>query len=423
MYSPEIVERRLLQAKKAGLGFQRLPRDKSMEITQRLQQLQYNDRGEKLPEGQLIRPLDERELSFIQSERVLCKCDFLYYLSRYHVVERDPGVGTESGNGPARPLESQLRFIEVMGRREVVCHQEYKHYGHTSGILIYAHKCRQVAFTATSRAASIHRMLFYPGTRAFAATLKDGPQGTGELYKRDLLTIENLPFWMSPSVYPNVKDKEIGFEDPLSCRLQYQAENATGEAGIGTGTQQDVSHLTEVPLWRMPGQIRYSFYPSLPKALSTLHIQEGTSAGKGGYWQEVSEGCRHRRAGFEDWTYIFVPWYFNTTKYRGNPPSDWRPNDHTIKHAALIERTSPEFCDGKTYRPTVDQLYWWETTRALHTSSGELASFLSNYPATPEQSFTNWAQGALPVELIEDFEMDVRQPRPYDLEAAADDAA
>jgi hypothetical protein len=416
VYSPEIVERRLHAAKKAGLKFQRLPRDKSIDIATKLEALTRNDRGDLIPDGGLVRPLDEKEFAHITSERIICRADFEYYLTRYHYVERDPGVGTESGNGAAVLLESQRYFIHKMGQREDVCYGELKEYGHTAGILIYAHKCRQVAFTATSRGASIHRMIFYPGTRAMAGTLKDGPQGTGELYKRDLLTLNNLPFWMKPVVSTNVKDQEIGFEHPLSCRLSYQSES--GQLGIGTGSQQDVSHLTEVPLWSKPGLIRYSFYPSLPKAVTTLHIQEGTSAGKGDYWQEVTEGCRRKREGFEDFIYIFVPWYKNTTKYRSNPPGDWVPNEHTQKHIELIERTSPEFCEGVAFKPSRDQMYWWEKTRAMHSQNNETASFLANYPATPEQSFTNWSQGALPVELIEAMEMDTRPPMPYEVQVA-----
>lgn len=407
------MQRRLFAAKKAGLVFQRLPRDRSIEIAANLEKLRYNSKGQLIPQGGLARELDDKENKFIDSERILCKADFEYYLTRYHAVERDPGVGTQSGIGPAILLESQKRLIEKAGQREKVCYEELKKYGHTAGILIYAHKCRQVVFTATSRGVTLHRMMFYPGTRAFAATLKEGPEGTGELYKRDSLTIDNLPFWLKPEVYPNVKDEEIGFEAPLSCRLTYQAENQ--QTGIGTGTQQDVSHLTEVPLWNYPHRIRYSFYPSLPKAVTTFHIQEGTSAGKGGYWQEVSEGCRQKRVGFEDWTYVFCPWYVNLTKYRSNPPDSWNPNEHSQKHVLLIERTSPEFNEGKTIHPTRDQMFWWETTRAMHAQNGELSSFLANFPATPEQSFTNWAEGAIPVERIEMMELDIREPRPYEV--------
>jgi hypothetical protein len=156
----------------------------------------------------------------------------------------------------------------------------------------------------------------------------------------------------------------------------------------------------------------------MPKAISTLHIQEATSAGKGGYWQEVTEACRQRKRGYEDWIYMFTPWYINVLKNRANAPANWIPAEHTTKHAELIERTSPEFCDGMTYRPTRDQLYWWESSRAQHAQNGELASFLANYPATPEQSFTNWAKGALPVELIEEMQMAVRPFKTYSVEVA-----
>lgn len=422
MYSPEITERRLYQVKKAGLKFQRHPRDKSIEIAARLEKLRVNGRGEPLPDGQLQRAIDARENEFIESERLLCKADFEYFLTRYYAVERDPGVSAEgeSGIGPARLLESQRRFIRALAKREEEVHREWVKYQHTDGILVYAHKCRQVVFTATTRAATLHRMLFWGPTRAFAATLE--PDGCGELYKRDKIAIENLPFWLKPpvdSIYPDVKDQEIGINMSASnkSRLRYQPENQ--KTGIGVGTQQEVSHLTEVPLWRYPGQINFSFVPSLPKGRMTLHVQEGTSAGKGGHWQEASEGCRQKKRGYESWTYIFVPWYLNRLKWRANAPDSWIPEEHTIKHAELIERTSPEWADGMTIRPSRDQLYWWEGERARHQRNGELAYFLANWPATPEQSFVNWAQGALPVELIEEMEMNVRDPRPYDVEIAA----
>jgi hypothetical protein len=221
---------------------------------------------------------------------------------------------------------------------------------------------------------------------------------------------------MKPKVYPDVKDTELGFEPPVASRISYQAENQ--QSGIGVGTQNDVSHLTEVALWQYPGRIRYSFVPSIPKAITTFHVQESTSDGKGNYWHEVTEAARHRRRGYESWVYAFIPYYMNRLKYRSNPPNDWTPADHTLRHAELIERTSPEFFDGMTVHPSREQLYWWEQTRAQHALNGELATFLTNYPATPEQSFQSPSQGALPVELIEQMEMECKDPQHYDVEVA-----
>lgn len=416
MYSPEIIIRRLHQAKKANLQFERRGRDQAMEIAAKLERLRYDDKGNPLPPGQLARPLDMKEQAFIESERILCKADFAYYVQRYHTIERDAGVGNDEGLGASKLLESQQKLLKAIGDRELDVHNEYKEYGQTEGIRVYAHKCRQVAFTSLSRALTIHRMLFWPGTRSFAAALN--PDGVGELYKRDKVALDNLPFWLKPEpIYPDVKDSELGFPAPLNSRLLYQAENQ--KAGIGVGTQQDVSHLTEVSLWTFPHQIGFSFAPALPKSRMTLHIQEATSFGKGGYWQTVTEACRKKLRGYESWTYVFIPWWTNTNKYRAIPPTNWTPDENTVAHAELIERTSPEWNNGVTYRATREQLYWRETERSKYARDDKLASFLASYPATPEESFTNWSQGALPVELIEEMEYSVRRPYTYSVEVCA----
>lgn len=387
----------------------------SIDIAAKLEKLRYDDKGGLLPTGQLNRPLDSKEQAFIESERLLCKADAEYYAARYHVIGVD--TGTTSGDitmGACEYQESQKRFLHVLAVREEEIHAEYAKYGMTEGIRVIAHKTRQVYFTAMSRQLTMHRMLFWPGTRAFAAALN--PDGTGELYKRDKLAIDSLPFWLKPQeVYPDVKDSEIGFPHPLSSRLLYQAENQ--KAGIAVGTQQDVSHLTEVPLWQFPEyNIGFSLAAAIPKSRMTLHIQEGTSAGKGGYWQTVSEACRHKRKGYESWSYIFIPWYLNTKKYRTIPPAGWFPDEHTIEHAEMVIRTSPEWNNGVSMRPSVEQLAWWELERAKYVGNGDLASFLSSYPATPEQSFVSRARGALPAELLEQMELDVRQPSAYGVE-------
>lgn len=416
MYSLEIIQRRLHAAKKAGLVFSRIPREQSIDVASKLERLRFGRDNKPLPDGHLARPINDAEQAHIESERILCKMDFEYYMTRYHKMELDPGVGDESGIGAPKLLESQRRYITLLGRREQECHEEQKKHKFTEGILAYFHKVRQVTATATVRALTFHRMIFWPGTRAFAASL-DEPR-VSELFTRDHLALDNLPFWMKPRVYPDVKDTALGFQDPISSRISYQAENA--QTGIGTGSQVDVSHLTEVALWQYPGRIRYSFVPSIPKAITTLHIQESTADGKGNYWHEVTEAARHKRRGYESWIYAFIPWYMNRFKYRAIPTADWQPEDHTLRHADLIERTSPEFFDGITQRPSIEQLFWWEKTRAMHAQNGELATFLTNYPATPEQSFQSPNAGALPVELIEKMETRTRIPDiTYEIEIAA----
>jgi hypothetical protein len=432
VYSPTVVERRLSAARKAGLTFQRLPRERSIEIASKLERLRYGKDGRLLPDNGLVRPIDDKERAFIESERLLCKMDFHYFFTRYYKLQLDPGVldpggalgTTESINegqvekiGPPVLLESQHRYITLIGRREEECFQEYRKHKFTTGILAVFHKVRQVAATATARAVSLHRMLFWPGTRSFTASV-DAAR-VSELFKRDHLSLDNLPFWLKPPIYPDKQDVELGFAHPISSSCVYQAENQQA-GGIGVGTQQDIAHLTEVALWQYPGRIKFSFLPALPKAMTTMLIMESTSDGKGNFWHELSEGVRHHREGYESWVYAFIPWWYNKLKYRDIPPVGWQPKQHTLNHAEMIERTSPEFNDGVSYRPSIEQLYWWQMERARHVAQGELASFLTNYPATPEQSFQAHSRGALPTEMIEEMETETMMPgSSYELFLAA----
>jgi hypothetical protein len=419
VYSPSIIEQRLAAHRKLGEHFSRRPADECIDIAAKLQQLRKDKRGKDLPKGQLARPLDKAEQEHIASEMTICRNDFGYWFERYCNVEIDPGV-TADGSGGIRPpkmLESQRRYLELFGRRELECFEEKRKHKFTYGILAYIHKVRQVSATAFCRGLTLHRMMFWPGTRALAGSL-DSPR-VSELFRRDKIIRDYLPFWMQPTVYPDVKDEEVGFSNPLNSFCIYQAENqAQGRGGLGVGGQWDVSHLTEVGLWQNPQYINFSFAPGLPKAITTLHVQESTANGKG-YWQEVTEAARHKRAGYEHYLYIFIPWYTNILKNRMIPPPNWQPNEHTKRHAELIRKTSPEFFDGRTVEPTIEQLCWWEKTRAKHMLDGELASFLTNYPATPEQSFQNPEGSALPVELIEEMEQDVDMPLgSYEVELA-----
>ncbi len=414
MYSSEIISRRLFQAKKAGLQFQRLPREQSIEIAGRLEKLRFDEKGSAYPVGQLSRPLDSKETAFIESERLICKADFTYYAERYNLIGLDTGtVDGETPTGPMVFQESQQYLMKTLAKREDEVHAEYKQYGMTEGIRVVAHKTRQVYFTAICRALTMHRMLFWPGTRAFAAALN--PDGVGEMYKRDKIALDNLPWWMKAEVATDVKDSELAFKHPLASRLLYQAENQ--KAGIAVGTQQDVSCCTEVPLWNFPVQnIVFSLKPALPKSRMTLHVQEGTSAGKGGYWHDLTEAVRHKRDGYESWCYCFVPWWLNRRKYRAIPPPGWMMDKNTEEHRDLIVRTSPEWNDGVAYTPSVEQLCWWQTERRQAVLNGASPYFTASYPATPEQSFVNFSQGAIPPEVIEELEFGLRRPGTYGVE-------
>lgn len=419
MYSTLIISKRLFAVKKStGIDYSKLrrPREDSIGIAERLQKLRYGRDGSLLPYGVLVRDLDAKERDFIAAERMICKADFAYYAQRYCHIGVD--TGTTDGEESIAPIqfqESQKRLLRAIGKREEEVHAEFAKYGMTEGIRVIAHKTRQQYFTAICRMLTLHRMLFWPGSRCLAAALN--PAGVGELYKRDKLAIDNLPFWLFPEIYPDVKDDEIGFKHPLESRLKYQAENE--KSGLAVGTTVDVSHLTEVPLWVYPEyNIGFSLMAAIPKTRQTLHIQEGTSAGGHGYWREISEACRNKEEGWTSWTYVFIPYWTNSRKFVAIPPSGWTPKKHTVQHMEMVERTSPEWNDGVTVNLSSQQAYWWESERAKYVERGSLGAFLASFPSTPQESFTNWSKGALPVELIEKMAFDERSPHCYSVEVA-----
>jgi hypothetical protein len=73
-------------------------------------------------------------------------------------------------------------------------------------------------------------------------------------------------------------------------------------------------------------------------------------------------------------------------KYRRVAPEDWQPNQHSLMHAQKVRDTSPGYV-GRVVELNREQLYWWETTREEYRKKGSLTFFLTNYPATLEESF------------------------------------
>lgn len=322
--------------------------------------------------------------------------------------ELDATVG--SGVSPITFWASQVRTLELIAAREEEIYREYSKHGFSDGLLVVWHKCRQEGATALGRLISAHRMLLNRNVRAMVATLDDSK--VHEIYLRDKVILDNLPFFLKPEVEYDVKDYHIGLA-VLKSRLSYQKANQ--EAGIGTGSQYDVSHLTEVALWAYPDRIKLDFLPTIPQSPDIFVGFESTAFGRSNFWHEFTEHVRRRDYGFGTWIYSFTPWYIEPGKYRRAAPDGWVPNPHTYAHAEMVERTSAEFC-GKTIRPTRDQLYWWETEREFYRKDGTLNIFLTNFCATPEESFQHSTPSALPIETLEWMRTTALMGMPYSIE-------
>jgi hypothetical protein len=402
MYSPLIVDQTFHSFSKAGIHAYRHEVGKCREIARALREIHDPKTG------QYKRPLTTRENDFIRNETILCRHDFRYFAERYGCIDLDASAG--GGIGPVQFWTSQQRALDLISAREEEIQRDFDKHGFSDGILTVWHKSRQLGATAIMRLITLHRMLLWRNTRCIAGSLD--ADKVHELYVRDKTILDNLPPFLAPAIEFDVKDSHISF-DSLRSRLTYQQANQ--KAGVGTGQQFDVSHMTEISLWEYADRLKFDFLPAVPQSPKVFVAFESTANGRGNFWHEFTEDIRGHHEGFEHWVYIFTPWYIESKKYRRAAPDDWRPNVVTIAHAELVERTSPEYCPGKVIL-TRDQMYWWQTEFQMHKREGTLHIFLSNYCATPEQSFQHSTRAALPLETVEWMRSTSLMGMPYDID-------
>lgn len=402
MYSPKVVDFALYKLKARGTKWERRDVGQCIDIAKKLTAL-YDFKT-----GQYTRALTLQEATHVRSETILCRHDFRYFAERYGTIDLDASTG--GGVGPMTFWASQLRALELIAKREEEIYDNYHKHGFSDGILSVWHKSRQLGATAIMRLINAHRMLLWKHTRCIAGSLDIDK--IHELYVRDKTVLENLPPFLIPSVEFDVKDSHIAYSN-LKSRLTYQQANQ--KAGVGIGQQFDISHMTEVAFWEMAPRLKLDFLPAVPQSPTTFVAFESTANGRGNFWHEFTEDVRMKHEGFQSWIYIFTPWYIEDKKYRRIPPEGWVPNDVSKEHAEMIDRTSTEFC-GKRVTPTRDQLYWWESEYMMHKKEGSLNIFLSNYCATPEQSFQHSTRAALPIEIVDRMRSTSIMGMPYAFE-------
>ena len=396
MYSPSVIDKVLWLKQRGGLQFERRSVEFSVGAAEKL--------------SKLTRPYTSEEQAFVRSETILTRYDFRYWAERYGWREIDSEQG--GGIGLSDFWPSQERALEQIAQQEEENYAQFQKHGFADGIRGVWHKTRQQGATALLRLIAGHRLSCYSNIRAIAASLDDTK--IREIYKRDKIWYDNLPAFLKPQIQYDVKDSHLSFAK-LKSAITYQQANQ--EAGIGTSQQFDIWHMTEVALWDNPWRLEFDFLPAVPRSINTFGAFESTANGRGegNFWYEFTESVRKKEEGFESWIYVFTPWYLNSNKNRKAAPFDWSPNELTVEHAELIERTSAEFC-GRTVHPSRDQLYWWESEYKRNKRLGTLNIFLTNYPATPEQSFQHSAHAALPLETIERMRTRSRMPMLYAVE-------
>lgn len=403
MYNQKVVEQNLERVQDAlDIRLTRYDDGTVDDMTQHLVKLvkSYDKFGAV---AEWIREPTKQEWDYVTNERLICKYDFRYFANRYcniRIVSNDGSdvkVDRLGKYGFMRTQEALLRRIED---DEAAMYDAYYKNQSILGLLYFVHKARQTGFTALVRMMSAQRTFFWPDTMALAAS--ENLEMVQELYRRDKVLFDNMPWFMRPVIRYDTKDQQLEYEGINSVTLYHQGNQ---KGGLGTGKTISVAHLTECALWDRSAANHYDntkkiledLYPAIPKALNTLYIMESTAMGIGGFWHDQVELIR---AGSSRFKLFFCPWYAADEKYAETPPPGWTPSDYVLSVAQMARETSKEYL-GYRVELTPEQMCWYDKTMEEHT--GRLFTFFSNYPTTIEESFQNSGQCAFSVEILRDL--------------------
>jgi hypothetical protein len=351
--------------------------------------------------GGLSRDLTQDERAFIRNEQLLSTIDFRYFLQRYcHLLLDQGGLGTFES-----PWESQEIILKVIASLEDAMVDAAARGESVDGILIFLTKARQLGATALARAISVHSMLARKHTRAMAASVDEDK--VLELYDRDKLILDNLPFYLKPSVGFDEKAQHIFF-DRLGSRVIYQL--GTQKSGLGQGRQFDCTHLTECASWPYPGVIEHDWMPTIPQSLRAFALLESSPQGRGNWWhQQILKLQKHR---LRRWNLVYIPYYAEVRKYNATPPVDWKPSDEAMAHAQRVYETSERYV-GRKVMLSREKLYWWQSTRDEYYASNNLAVFYTNFSATIEESFQHREKSAFGFDVLEHYRQRIADGQSY----------
>lgn len=392
MYHPEIVERRLFEARKEiPFKLHRYTVAESVERQEHIEPLW--DRKEQ----RMTRPLSEEEQQFCLNEIILSTHDFDYWARRYAFLNTPTG-GLERINF----WESQTVAIGHIAQGE---YDAWKYGG--SNLWDWL-KARQLGATQVSTTLISHRLFFYRNQRAIIAS--DEPDHSLELSRRVELLYNHLPCWMRPHRKFHVKGTEMYF-DILNCALVVGHGRKEG-GGLGQGQTTNIFHFTELPDWGNFNMIEEDFLPTVPIHPTSVGLMESTARGKHDQWHDhfsLAWGGKSRFKAF------FIPYYAEPTRYRLNPPDGWTPSTLTQQHAKQVEQDSPRYMRGKTVRLSREQMYFWEFTREEYERKRKLSIFLQEYASNHYEAFQNINIGMFDEELLLKMRSNLKPVIAYDL--------
>jgi len=190
-----------------------------------------------------------------------------------------------------------------------------------------------------------------------------------------------LPKAMRPMTRYSSK-KEIVFENP-DAKVRYQNPGLRSAVEVWTAGKKNVGrsatihnlHASEVASWAFASDVIPALVPTIPKNDQSLIVYESTAKGVGNFFHEEWLRAVEGSSNFKP---FFLAW-FDLHSYT-------REFNSLKERDAFIERLNDEEQElRRTYKLTVEQLYWRRITIA--DLKGDVELFRQEYPATADEAF------------------------------------
>lgn len=404
MYSPFVIDinRKRLEA----LLHRELPHGLVEYSVEEVKEFLDGFRGLFDKKGIASRELTRAESQFITNERIFVKISWRYWAERYATISLKA-----QAIGSLYPLwESQEVILNAISDVEWQRYQE----GHPDGICFDLLKDRQVGGSTFMGSIIGHRSTTHGNVNGLLAS--DVPDNSAFLYDMYERIVDNLPWYLKPTIAERVKNDEMVYA--TGTRVMVGASKSTRGADstdtgaarkgqLGRGKTLSIVHLSELATYTNPSQVDSALEPGIAVSPFTFWAKESTAQGRGpaNWWhQDWLTAKSGRGRSFA----IFIGWYMEKSRHWLPYPAGWIPNTTTLAHARRIEESSPRWLKGKKYICSKEQLYWYENARLVATAKDDLESFLQEHPADDEEAFQYSGKSVFPVLLRERVKLQSR---------------
>lgn len=358
---------------------------------------QYNDTKEtsnvKIELKDKTRKFDVDELLWIENERLLCKWDADYFLTRYYHYLNIEGI---------------YKLFEYLVPQKVnmmiIAEQEKLQ----QAIRKFTVKARQQGETTWSQGIILQRLAFFSDVVSMIASYEKDP--SGEMSKKFTAAMNKLPWWNRPHLKSFLSEQEYTYDNGSNFDLGWGTQSS-----LGRGRTAQVAHLSEIPFYQYPEKaIEESLLNQMHETIWEIVLMEGTAEGRDNYFhRKYKEIIQGMESGLTSFIFSFHPWCARGDIYptetwiraRSYAYEKWNPSQKTIDHAEKLRKwvsTNKYYSQlwGSNWKLSREQMFYYEVERNNAVKNNVLNTFLKEKPSDPEEAFQHPGQTIYPVQTL-----------------------